>query len=138
MVVFSLPLGVGLLVGCVPGLGLDSGPGRIPADSLPVEAYPQVVPLDGVADLLVAPSSPVVRRDEARGLLTVRVPLRSIVDDTIQLRYRFQYFDADGAELERDPWHGVAIAGRTAFELTGRTLRSQARTWRLEIGLELH
>lgn len=137
MLVGALAIMSGSLVACGTGPNVVAGPGRIADDPLPVGAYPQVVPLDDVERVVVAPSAPVVTKDEGRGQLAVRVPLRSVVGYEAVLRYRFVYFDASGAEVDRDVWRVIRVPGRSAFDITGKTLRSRAAEWRLEIGRQL-
>jgi len=122
-----------MLVCCAPGPNIVAGPGRIADDQLPVSAYPQVVPLDGIERVVVTPSEPVVESPSGGGL-AIRVPLRSVVGYSAALRYRFIYFDESGAEVDRDVWRFITVPGHTAVELIGRTLRTQASGWRLEVG----
>jgi uncharacterized protein YcfL len=123
--------------GCSSGPNVVAGPGRIADDPLPVEAYPQVVPLDGVERVVVAPSTPVTRREDTTGAYIIRVPLRSVVSYDAVLRYRFIYFDETGAEVDRDKWRQITVPARAAVDIVGQSLRLEAADWRLEIGREL-
>jgi hypothetical protein len=64
----------------------------------------------------------------------VRVPIRSVADEWVHIKYRFMFSTEDGEQLTTDPvWHDQQIAPRLKVSLEGTALSHRARRWQLEI-----
>lgn len=118
-----------LMLGCKQDL--VKAPGRIDADPLPCEDYPQIAVLEGLEGWLGA--GKIV--EEPGPPMTVTVPVRALTDDDeLNIQYRFLFLDEKGVPLNRDPdWHDMRMPSRAQVFMRANALDSTASMWRLEI-----
>ncbi len=72
---------------------------------------------------------------EVNGLIQARVPIKSITDKTLNLQYRFYWYDEQGLELSGSdtPWLQAILYGRDHVTLQGMAPSTQATQYRVLI-----
>jgi uncharacterized protein YcfL len=131
-VIVSAVVAVAALAGCA-GPDLVKAPNTAARDPLPIEAYPEIVLLDGLERALVK-ERPIVTPSAINSPLRIRVPIRSVVDQNITIQYRTMFYGADREELSRDPaWKQRVVQARTQIFIDEMALTERAQSWRMEI-----
>ncbi len=103
------------------------------ADALPANAYPEIVMLDGTEQLLVK-EQPVIHPPSGDDPLLVRIPFRSISDQTVGIKWQMVFSTDDGEQVTENPvWHEEVILPRTRKYIEARALSSRATKWNLTI-----
>lgn len=77
-----------------------------------------------------------VRTDQtANGMLRARLTVTSARNKTVQLQYKFAWFDANGIEIDPDAetWRVLTLEGRDTRPLIGIAPSSAAESFRLRI-----
>lgn len=77
-----------------------------------------------------------VRTDQTvNGLLRARLAVTSTRNKTMQLQYKFAWFDASGIEIdpEAEPWHVLTLEGRDTRPIIGVAPSAAAESFRLRI-----
>ena len=119
-----------VLGGCADQIKAPPGPRR---DPLPPGAYPQIVPLGGLAPWLYF-DNPMVTPSSADRPMQVTVPVRLVYDEPRDVQYGFQFFRADGRPLDTNKkWRWMHLEPRTQFFFEGNALETTAADWQLEI-----
>jgi len=124
---------IGLLAPGCKGPDTVMAPGTPAQDPLPADAYPQIVLHDGFERVLVK-EKPDVRAATATQPMKVRVPLRSVIDEAANAKYRFVFFDAAGDQVNRNPtWRSVSFPPRTRRFVEANSISLEAVAWELEV-----
>lgn len=77
-----------------------------------------------------------VRTDQtANGLLRARLSVTSARNKTMQLQYKFAWFDANGIEIdpEAEPWRVLSLEGRDTRPIIGVAPSAAAESFRLRV-----
>ena len=102
-------------------------------DPLPAGAYPEIVLLDGLERSLVKQGVGQVPA-RAGAPMTVRATIRSIVDTTTPVEFRFLFYGANDEALTRNPvWRQRTIQPRTRVTLEANAMVEGAQRFELEI-----
>jgi len=126
----SLLLCTGVATGL--SLGCEHRPYAAKPDPLSQADLPQIVGLESFGSKL-AYQTPVEVRD-ADTPLRVSVPLRYLSDQSIDVQYRFVFFDAAGLPTEPAmDWAYTNLPARAQSNLAGSALTTEAVDWRLEL-----
>jgi len=128
MLLASLAMGSG----CKSDDGV-AAPGTPARDPLPYALYPNVVVHDGLEKDLVA-EEPIVEPAAQYTPLSVRVPLRSVADETLRLKYRLVFYDERQKQLTMNPvWQPISFPPRTRRFVGGNAISEKATSWELEL-----
>jgi len=104
-----------------------------PADPLPEGAYPNVVLLDDLQQVLVREQPNVTPASDIEPM-RVRVPIRSVVDTNLNLEYRFIFYNDDRDQLTRNPtWQPLVLPRRVRRYVQANAIQLAATYWELEI-----
>jgi uncharacterized protein YcfL len=128
----SLALGCAMFAG---GCDTVHAPSTPTLDKLPAQAYPKVAVLDGelARALAIDPSMVVVTPTDGNNPMSVSVPIRSLVDNTMRMEHCFIWFDAQGREVRRTVWKRQDIDPRVQIKLQSNAIDTRSVDWRLEI-----
>ncbi len=108
-------------------------PNTAATDPLPANAYPQLVLLDGLEQVLVK-ERPTIKPPEGDDTLLVRIPMRSVTDQTLHIQWQIVFSTDDGEQLTDNPvWQQEAILPRTRKVLEARALTRRATKWNVTI-----
>ena len=104
--------------------------GRV--DTVSVEDYPQIVPMEGLGSYVVF-AQPLVRSGPDLPM-TVQVPLRLESRHEVNAQYRFIFFDASGAQLRPEmEWRYIRLPSRAQRIVEGASVDTNAVDWRFEV-----
>jgi Protein of unknown function (DUF1425) len=105
-----------------------------PGDPLPAENYPKVAYLDKeLQNMLVVDPARVVQDSSDGRPLSVMVPLRSVVEHTMNLQYQYSWRDSVGREIGKSGWRFVRVEPRVQVQCQGNAITKDATDWRLEV-----
>ncbi|MEM1444455.1 MAG: DUF1425 domain-containing protein [Planctomycetota bacterium] len=108
-------------------------PNTAAPDPLPASAYPQIV-LHGGLEQEIVKERPVVTAAQPTVPMSVRVPLRSVIDGHRVLQYRFVFFDASGGIVSDNPvYRTVSFPPRTRRFIEAQAISLEAVDWELEV-----
>lgn len=128
----SLLLGAALV-----GSGCDTvrAPSTPTLDQLPAQSYPKVAVLDGylAKSLAIDPTMVVVTPSDGSNPMSVSVPIRSLVDNTMRMEHSFIWFDVQGREVRRTVWKRQDVDPRVQIKLQSNAIDTRSVDWRLEI-----
>ena len=128
----ALVLSAALLAGCK-GPDLVMAPNTAAQDPLPAGAYPQIV-LHDELQLALVKERPDIRPATDTMPMKVRVPLRSVVDRTTNVQYRFVFYNAAGDQVNRNPtWRSLSFPPRTRRFVEANSIALDAVEWELEV-----
>jgi len=109
-----------------------------PPNIRPADDYPDIVVLDGLAEILRW-SPPNVLREEHTPL-QVFVPVRLRSPNRVEIQYQFEFFreGEDGALVpvsvaEGEGWRFARLPGLSPHTLTGSAVNPSATHWRLTV-----
>lgn len=122
-----------LAVACL-AQGCNSKPPYTPSpDPIPARAYPNIVLAPALDGAVVVNEPTVLKADEMRPL-RISIPLRSFVDRTLILEYRFLYYDANRHPLTDNPvWKSIEIAPRHRAVLSSNSISLDAVDYEVQI-----
>lgn len=125
-------VGLAATVGCQ-GPDLVKAPNTAAPDPLSAQAYPDIVLVDGLERSLVK-EQPYIQPPGGDDTLLVRVPLRSIVDSPVRIRWQIVFSTDTGEQLTDNPvWHEEVILPRTRKFIEARALTRRATKWNLTV-----
>jgi hypothetical protein len=139
IILIATVLGISLaLAGCrqdppPPPPDTVRAPATIGEDELPAGAYPEIVMLDGLESALVKTQVTVIPSD-GKDTLLVRVPVRSVIDGPLRIKWQIIFSTDDGQQVSENPvWHEEVILPRTKKVLEARALTRKATRWNMTI-----
>jgi uncharacterized protein YcfL len=119
------------------GAGCDTvrAPNSPRIDQLPTSQYPKVtIESRELADVLaVNPGSVTVTPGDSSRPMDVSVGLRSLADNSMNVQYRFQWFDESGRMVEEEQFKQFLIPPRTEQRLRSNPMTTKASDWRLQV-----
>lgn len=127
----SLASGLSLLGGC-DTVRAPSGP---KLDQLQASLYPKVSVEDPALAKVLAinPDKVMVEQGDSSRPMDVTVSLRSLADNAMNLQYKFQWFDAQGRQLEEDRWRDLRLPARIEEQVRSNPITTRASDWRLQV-----
>lgn len=104
-------------------------------DQLPTSQYPKVtIESRELADVLaVNPGAVTVTPGDSSRPMDVSVGLRSLADNSMNVQYRFQWFDESGRMVEEEQFKQFLIPPRTEQRLRSNPMTTKASDWRLQV-----
>ncbi|WP_419807485.1 hypothetical protein [Sphingomonas sp.] len=124
------------VVGCGSGPDLVKAPNTAADDPLAAAAYPNIVLHDGLEQALVK-EKPVVHPAVGDDPMTVRVPLRSVIDEPLSIQWQVTFATADGEQLTDNPvWHPEVILPRTRKYIEASSITRRATRYELQVRLD--
>ena len=103
-------------------------------DPLPEDAYPQIILQGRDLKQLVVKEAPNVTPASDVEPMRVRVPIRSVVDTTLNLEYRFIFYNEDRDQVTRNPtWQPLVLPRYTRRYVQANAIQLAASYWELEI-----
>lgn len=124
-----LSLATWLAAGC----DTVKAPASLSGDELPIGSYPRVSVLDGLEKAIVG-SPAAITPSSAQTPMRVTVPVRSVVDQGLNIQYQFEFFDAQGRPLQNQTGQKfVHLQPRLQVFLEANALDTHAADWRLTI-----
>jgi len=134
MSLLALFLSLALSVAGCKGPDNIKAPGTAADDPLPAGAYPQIVLLGDLPQVLVKQNVEFIRDPGSRLPPIARATLRSVADKTTIVQYRFLFFGPDGESLTRNPvWRERAIQARTRVILEANAINLDATRFEMEV-----
>jgi uncharacterized protein YcfL len=133
----ALRIGTLALAGVFALAGCDTvrAPNSPRIDQLPTSQYPKVtIESRELADVLaVNPGAVTVTQGDASRPMDVSVGLRSLADNSMNVQYRFQWFDESGRMVEEEQFKQFLIPPRTEQRLRSNPMTTKATDWRLQV-----
>ncbi len=109
-------------------------PGTPARDPLPGSVYPNIILHNDLEQVLVLNEDPILTPVTETTTLGVRVPIRSVTEDTLFLKYRFRFYGPQREQTSRNPvWRSITIAPRTREIISANAIVMEAVGWELEI-----
>lgn len=132
-VVTSVVAGAAVL--SVGGCDTVRAPNSPRIDQLPTSQYPKVtIESRELADVLaVNPGAVTVTPGDSSRPMDVSVGLRSLADNSMNVQYRFQWFDESGRMVEEEQFKQFLIPPRTEQRLRSNPMTTKASDWRLQV-----